>query len=50
MIALKHIFDNTLAGGLIVPDGSNRQVVSVSAPTWIIKYIYYINLFTKQCN
>jgi hypothetical protein len=32
---------DTTAGGLLVPDGIIRPVVSASAQTWFIKYIYY---------
>jgi hypothetical protein len=30
-----------MAGGLLVPDGIIRPVVSASALTWFIRYIYY---------
>jgi hypothetical protein len=29
------------AGGLLVPEGITRPVISVSARTWFIRYIYY---------
>jgi hypothetical protein len=29
------------AGGLLVPEGIIRPVISVSALTWFIRYIYY---------
>ena len=35
---------HTSAGGLLVPDGIIRPVVSASALTWFIRYIYYWNL------
>jgi len=35
---------DTSAGGLLVPGGIIRQVGSVSALTWFIKYIYFWNL------
>jgi hypothetical protein len=31
----------TSAGGLLIPEGVIRPVVSVSALTWFIRYIYY---------
>ena len=38
-----HIFywGSTSAGELLVPESIIRPVVSVSALTWFIKYIYY---------
>jgi hypothetical protein len=33
---------DTFAGGLLVPEGIIRQVVSASALTWFIRYIYHI--------
>jgi hypothetical protein len=35
---------DTSPGGLLVPEGIIRPVVSVSALTWFIRYIYYWNL------
>jgi hypothetical protein len=32
---------NTSAGGILVPEGIIRPVVSASALTWFIRYIYY---------
>ena len=32
------------ASGLLFPEGIIRPVVSVSALTWVIRYIYYWNL------
>ena len=32
---------DTSAGGLLVPDGIILPVVSASALTWFIRYIYY---------
>ena len=34
---------DTSAGGLLVLEGIIRSVVSVSALTWFIRYIYYWN-------
>ena len=35
---------NTSAGGVLVPESIIRPVVSASALTWFIRYIYYWNL------
>jgi hypothetical protein len=35
---------DTSAGELLVPEGIIRPVVSASALTWFIRYIYYWNL------
>jgi hypothetical protein len=35
---------HTTAGGLLVPEGIIRPVVSVSALTWFIRYVYYWKL------
>jgi len=35
---------DTVAGGLLVPNGIIRRVVIVSALAWFIRYIYYWNL------
>jgi hypothetical protein len=35
---------NTSAGGVLVPQSIIRPVVSASALTWFIRYIYYWNL------
>ena len=35
---------DTSAGGLLVPEGIIRQVVSALVLTWLIRYIYYCNL------
>jgi hypothetical protein len=35
---------DTSASGLLFPEGIIRPVVSVSALTWVIRYIYYWNL------
>ena len=34
---------NTAADGLLVSEGIIRPVVSASAPTWLVRYIYYWN-------
>jgi len=39
------------AGGLLVPEGIIHPVVSASARTWFIRYIYYWNLqFSNNAN
>ena len=35
---------DTSAGGLLIPEGIIRPVVSASALAWFIGYIYYRNL------
>ena len=35
---------DTSAGELFVTEGIIRPVVSASAPTWFIRYIYFLNL------
>ena len=37
----KYVLINTSAGGLLVPEGIIRPVVSASALTWCSRYIYY---------
>jgi len=46
VIISSDIYDwvNTSAGGVLVPEGIIRPVVSASALTWFIRYIYYWNL------
>ena len=46
VIISSDIYDwvNTSAGGILVPEGIIRPVVSASALTWFIRYIYYWNL------
>jgi hypothetical protein len=46
IIILSDIYDwvNTSAGGVFVPQGIIRPVISASALTWFIRYIYYWNL------
>jgi hypothetical protein len=46
VIISSDIYDwvNTSAGGVFVPQGIIRPVVSASALTWFIRYIYYWNL------
>jgi hypothetical protein len=43
VITSSDIYDwvNTSAGGVFVPHGIIRSVVSASALTWFIRYIYY---------
>ena len=43
VIISSDIYDwvNTSAGGVLVPQGIIRPVVSASALTWFIRYIYY---------
>jgi hypothetical protein len=43
VITSSDIYDwvNTSAGGVLVPEGIIRPVVSASALTWFIRYIYY---------
>ena len=45
VITSSDIYDwvNTSAGGVLVPEGIIRPVVSASALTWFIRYIYYWN-------
>jgi hypothetical protein len=45
VIISSDIYDwvNTSAGGVFVPQGIIRPVVSASALTWFIRYIYYWN-------
>ena len=46
VIISSDIYDwvNTSSGGVFVPQGIIRPVVSASALTWFIRYIYYWNL------
>ena len=46
VIISSDIYDwvNTSAGGVFVPQGNIRPVVSASALTWFIRYIYYWKL------
>jgi hypothetical protein len=41
ILALVVIGTDNIAGGLLVPEGIIRPVVSVSALAWLIIYIYY---------
>ena len=44
--------NNKKAGGLLIPEGIMRTVVSVSGLTWSIIYIIFVLTFTvpKSCN